>query len=129
MQSKGGVGRLEFSERTHGWGFASDGRLLSTPDGGVTWKDISPDRKKTSTLAPSNSVPSGSSSGTLAQGSVLASSASAPTASNSTITTHKRRNLGFDPCAKPTTTPMGTRCNSGPYFDYGDNVGAVHPTC
>src|SRR5260370_42360234 len=100
MQSKGGVGRLEFSERTHGWGFSRDGRLLSTPDGGVTWKDISPDRKKTSTRAPSNSVPSGSSSGTLAQGSVLASSASGPAASDSTSTTYKRRPPGVDACVK-----------------------------
>ena len=40
---------LSFSDATHGWALR-DGRLLSTADGGVAWKDITPGEKKTSTL-------------------------------------------------------------------------------
>lgn len=32
---------LHFSDTSHGWASLSDGRLLSTPDGGLTWKDVS----------------------------------------------------------------------------------------
>jgi photosystem II stability/assembly factor-like uncharacterized protein len=44
-----GVG---FSDVAHGWARLSDGRLLSTADGGLTWKDITPARKKPSMPVP-----------------------------------------------------------------------------
>jgi hypothetical protein len=63
---------LNFSDVAHGWASWSDGRLLSTADGGVVWKDITPGRKKISMQAPSNTVPSGGSSGTLLQSGPVA---------------------------------------------------------
>lgn len=52
------VSGLDFSDTSHGWASLSDGRLLSTPNGGITWKDVTPGRKKTSMLAPSSSATS-----------------------------------------------------------------------
>ena len=43
---------LSFSDGIHGWASSSDGRLLSTADGGLAWKDITPGREKTSILTP-----------------------------------------------------------------------------
>jgi photosystem II stability/assembly factor-like uncharacterized protein len=43
---------LSFSDGTHGWASSSDGRLLSTADGGLAWKDITPSREKTGMVAP-----------------------------------------------------------------------------
>src|SRR5690348_1840055 len=40
------VSGLHFSDTSHGWASLSDGRLLSTPNGGITWKDVTPVRKK-----------------------------------------------------------------------------------
>jgi len=60
------VSGLAFSDTTHGWASLSDGRLLSTPDGGVTWKDITPAKKKTSLLLLSNTVPGSNPGETLA---------------------------------------------------------------
>ena len=37
---------LNFSDVAHGWASSSNGRLLSTADGGATWRDITPGRKK-----------------------------------------------------------------------------------
>jgi len=45
---------LNFSDSSHGWASSSDGRLLSTADGGVTWTNITPGRKKAAVLAPSS---------------------------------------------------------------------------
>lgn len=69
---------LSFSDVAHGWASVSDGRLLSTTDGGVTWKDISPSRRKMSTQAPSSSTTSGGSSGALLQSGAAPSPASGP---------------------------------------------------
>src|SRR6184192_2124946 len=128
MPSNAALESLAFSDTTHGWAL-SNGRLLSTADGGLTWKDKTPGRKKTSMLAPSNSVPSGNSSEIPLQSSPLVSPASVLTAASSTITIYKSRHIGFDACTLPSTTQMGTWWNSSPYFDYGVYVGGVNTRC
>jgi glycoside hydrolase-like protein len=121
---------LNFSDATHGWASSSDGRLLSTSDGGLTWKDMTPgQQKKASLLAPSNSTDTIGSSGTPLQSSLVASSASGPIAASSTITTYKSRHLGFDICALPTTGQMSTWWSSSPYFDYGVYIGGADTRC
>lgn len=52
------VSKINFSDARHGWASSSNGHLLSTADGGNTWKDITPSQKKTSNLAPSSSATS-----------------------------------------------------------------------
>ena len=116
------VAGLGFSDTSHGWASLSDGRLLSTADGGVTWKEITLHRKKTSTLAPSNATSVGSDRA-LSQSSLVTSAASEPTATSSTLTTYKSRHLEFDRCTLPSTPQMQTWWNSSPYFDYGVYVG------
>jgi photosystem II stability/assembly factor-like uncharacterized protein len=120
---------LNFSDTAHGWASVSDGDLLSTTDGAATWKDITPGRKKTSTLVPRSNTGISNSSGTLAQSALVASSASGTTAASSTTTTYKSRHLGFDRCGKPTPTQMGIWWTSSPYFDYGVYAGGVNTTC
>jgi len=44
MPSGAALLSLNFSDVAHGWASSSDGRLLSTADGGVVWKDITPGR-------------------------------------------------------------------------------------
>ena len=48
------------TDTTHGWALISDSgptSLFSTADGGVTWRDITPARKKASTPVPLNTKP------------------------------------------------------------------------
>ncbi len=61
---------LKFSDATHGWASSSDGRLLSTVDGGETWKDRTPRRKKVS-MQPESSP--GNSNGSTLQSSLVPS--------------------------------------------------------
>ena len=42
MPSNTALVGLNLRDATHGWVSSSDGRLLSTTDGGLTWKDITP---------------------------------------------------------------------------------------
>lgn len=63
---------LSFNDVTHGWASSSDGRLLSTTDGGVTWKDITPARKKVSMSLPLNNNISGTAGAVAAQISQVA---------------------------------------------------------
>jgi len=54
-----------FTDTTHGWAVTIDSGptpLFSTADGGVTWRDITPIRKKASTPVPSNTKPKNDSS-------------------------------------------------------------------
>ena len=120
---------LQFGDTAHGWASLSDGRLLSTADGGVSWKNVTPGRKKTSMLTPSNSIISGSLSATPLQGSLVASPASAPTAAGTTITSYKSRHIGFDRCTLPSTSQMNTWWSSSPYFDYGVYAGGGNTIC
>lgn len=57
MPNGAALSNVNFSDAGHGWVSSSNGRLLllSTADGGGTWKDITPP-KKTSLLAPSSST-------------------------------------------------------------------------
>ncbi len=130
MSSNTALLSLRFGDMNHGWAFSSDSRLLSTVDGGVTWRDITPSRQKSSTLATSGSLQSGVSGGTLLQDNAAAPLASGPVAaSSSSVTTYKSRHVGFDACTKPTTSQMGTWWSTSPYFDYGVYVGGVNTKC
>lgn len=133
MPSGAGLLSVNFSDVAHGWASSSDGRLLSTSDGGVTWNDISPVRKKTSLVAPSSIVSSESSSGTTSQGPVATSAALGTLAASSIITTYKSRHLGFDACAAPAqnsrSPQMATWWASSPYFDVGIYVGGSNRSC
>ena len=111
------VSSLDFSDTSHGWASSSDGRLLSTTDGGAAWKEITPGRKKMSMQPPSSP-------------SLVPSAATEPIAATSSgVTTYTSRHVGFDACTKPTTTQMGTWWTSSPYFDYGVYVGGVNTHC
>ena len=121
---------LSFSDIAHGWASSSDGRLLSTTDGGTVWRDITPSRKKTSTQSASSQVLSAGSSSTTLQTSVVASSGPGPIAAASTVSTYKSRHLGFDLCTAPTDSPqMSTWWASSPYFDIGIYVGGSTRSC
>lgn len=109
------VSSLDFNDTSHGWASSSDGRLLSTADGGAAWKEITPGRKKMSMQLPSSLVTA--SSGTVLQSSSVPSAITEPIAAASTISTYKSRHVGFDRCGKPTTNQMQTWWNSSPYFD------------
>jgi hypothetical protein len=102
MSSGTALSDLNFNDATHGWTSSSDARLLSTTDGGMTWREITPSPKKTSMQAPSSPVLTGSfigsSSGATLQSSVVPSSAATgPIAAASTISTYKSRHLGVRP--------------------------------
>jgi len=121
---------LNFGDTNHGWASSSDSRLLSTADGGVTWRDVTPSRPKNSALAMSSSLQGGVLGQTLLQDNAAASLASAPVAlGSSSGTTYKSRHVGFDACTKPTTSQMGTWWSTSPYFDYGVYVGGVNTHC
>lgn len=121
---------LSFSDVAHGWASSSDGRLLSTSDGGTVWKDITPSRKKTSTQPASSPVVRANPSSITLQSSVVASAVLGPIATTSTISTYKSRHLGFDLCQAPADSPqMSTWWTSSPYFDIGIYVGGSTRTC
>lgn len=129
IQTNVGLLSLGFSDVIHGWASLSNSRLFSTIDGGVTWKEITPGRKTTSMLTPSNSSVTGGSSGTPLRSGAVASPISGPIAASSTITSYKSRHIGFDICTLPTTSQMGTWWGSSPYFDYGVYVGGADTRC
>jgi len=124
---------LNFRDVAHGWASSSDGRLLSTADGGVVWKDITPGRKKASLVAPSNTIASENSTGTILPSNVVVSPATGPTAASLTITPYKSRHLGFDACTAPAQSrknpQMATWWASSPYFDIGIYVGGSTRSC
>lgn len=129
MPSGAALLSVDFSDVAHGWVSSSNGRLLSTADGGGTWKDITPSPKKTSILAPSSSKISSGSSGMPLQSGAAASLASGPIAASSTLTTYKSRHIGLDLCQAPGTGPMSTWWSSSPYFDIGIYVGGSTRSC
>lgn len=42
MPNGAALSNVNFSDAGHGWASSSNGRLLSTADGGATWKDVTP---------------------------------------------------------------------------------------
>jgi hypothetical protein len=46
MPNGAALTNINFSDAGHGWAGSSNGRLLSTADGGSTWKDITPAARK-----------------------------------------------------------------------------------
>lgn len=122
------ISRLDFSDTSHGWASLSDGRLLSTADGGLTWKDVTPGDRRTSTAASAGGLLSNATAAPL-QSTLGTSLTSAVTTASSSITTHKSLHLGFDRCTLPSTSQMSTWWTSSPYFDYGVYVGGVSTNC
>jgi photosystem II stability/assembly factor-like uncharacterized protein len=52
----GGIVVLSFADSSRGWLLLFDGELLSTPDGGITWQEITPATATRTTASPSKSV-------------------------------------------------------------------------
>jgi photosystem II stability/assembly factor-like uncharacterized protein len=52
----GGILVLSFADSSRGWLLPFDGKLLSTPDGGITWQEITPPTATRTTAPPSRSV-------------------------------------------------------------------------
>lgn len=117
------ISGLDFSDTSHGWAVLSDGRLLSTPNGGATWKDATPGpgHRGTGGVPPTTGDRS---VGPSTLNTSRASLTSAVTTANSGITTHKSRHVGFDACTLPSTSQMSTWWTSSPYFDYGVTLAA-----
>jgi hypothetical protein len=135
MSSGTALSHLNFNDATHGWTSSSDARLLSTTDGGMTWREITPSPKKTSMQAPSSPVLTGSfigsSSGATLQSSVVPSSAATgPIAAASTISTYKSRHLGVRPLRGSSRLTSNVNVvDQQPYFDIGIYVGGSTRTC
>lgn len=129
MQNGAAISTVNFSDAGHGWASSSNGHLLSTADGGGTWKDITPGPKRTSMLAPSSNTIISGSSGMPSQSAAAASLGSGPIAASSTIASYKSRHIGFDLCQAPGTGPMATWWASSPYFDMGIYVGGGTRSC
>ena len=86
------ISGMHFSDTSHGWAALSDGRLLSTPNGGATWKDVTPSTRGASTALPSTGLFGGNSPVSEAlQSTSEVSLTSGVTSAASSITTHKSR--------------------------------------
>jgi photosystem II stability/assembly factor-like uncharacterized protein len=131
LQNNAALSGLNFYDGTRGWASLSDSRLLSTSDGGQSWKDITPvgKNKKMSMQPPPSPILGGNSSGMALQSSLVPSGASGPIAAATTISTYKSRHLGFDLCQAPATGPTATWWSSSPYFDIGIYVGGSNRGC
>jgi photosystem II stability/assembly factor-like uncharacterized protein len=87
---------LNFNDVNHGWAFLSDGRLLSTSDGGITWKEITPSRQKMTTQPSSSPIMGATIRDGSLQSSLVASATTFPVTAASTISTYNSRHMGFD---------------------------------
>jgi photosystem II stability/assembly factor-like uncharacterized protein len=109
--SGGAVFGVTFGNSNRGWLLFFGGKLLSTPDGGSTWKDITPnDAAKVPVRRESITVPVSSER----THGVSVESLSQPPSSN--VSTH----LGFDKFPViPRISDMQNWMNSSPYYDVG----------
>ncbi len=105
---------LTFADTTHGWALTPEGALLATGDGGVTWRDIRPERGSS---RPGRMVPIVEQLGAKTiVGGVLPSRPEAVTAAGSG-NTHISKHLGFDISRVRPVAEMATWWGYSPYYD------------
>jgi photosystem II stability/assembly factor-like uncharacterized protein len=122
LQGHGSITDLSFVSSTNGWASTSSGSLLSTTDGGRTWKDVSPSpSRRASDSAPffgaKSQVKLETYSGVLA---------SRPVRTPRSLATHFTESLGFDEHNVATVAAMGTWMDLSPFFDVGFYVGGAN---
>jgi photosystem II stability/assembly factor-like uncharacterized protein len=111
--------QLDFVGGNDGWAFTNSGRLLSTTDGGSTWKDISPIPLAPLPTGPEATKHSKVKARLLGPGPKLVPESSAPAL-------HYVQRLGFDEQNVPPIDVMGTWWDTSPFFDIGIYVGGAN---
>ncbi len=123
LSSESGVLQLSFADSKHGWILSGTKRLMLTRDGGATWADISPDRRKTVGDASPHTLDSGIDSVSGQTGSFF------PTAGGPAGSTHRSTHMGFDKCAASMKEYMQAWWTFSPYYDTGIYIGGINRSC
>lgn len=111
------VSEISFTSSAHGWARTSLGDLLSTEDGGASWKDINPIPVVRPAITPTSSHK------IRARDLGLGPSLLPPPP---TTSLHYTERLGFDEHNVASIATMGTWWNSSPFFDIGIYVGGAN---